>query len=335
MAQTKRKAEKTRDLIYVIAGKEESMVNLACEKVLADLIDPQQRLTALFHADPAKTEPSEVFDELRTLPFLADRRVVLVKRADKFVSDNRRLLEGYFDNPCATGILVLTLSSWPANTKLAKKLTTVGKLVSVAQPKPWQFPQRLSQYAHEAHNKILSRSAAELLVELTGDSLPALYSEIDKLALFADTANSITPQHIQLLVGHNRFFNAFAVIDAVTAGNVAMALNRLRTMFAADKSTEFTFIGAFAFHFRRMFNAKVLLEEGANQPHIAQKLRIWQNKEAFFTQLRRLSLRQIGDYLQHLAETDYAIKKGRTKPPVAAEQLVLKMAKNTHFAAGG
>jgi DNA polymerase III delta subunit len=42
--------------------------------------------------------------------------------------------------------------------------------------------------------------------------------------------------------------------------------------------------------------------------------------------LRKLSLRQIGTYLQQLAETDYRIKTGRTKTPVAMEQFVLKLA---------
>jgi DNA polymerase III delta subunit len=39
-----------------------------------------------------------------------------------------------------------------------------------------------------------------------------------------------------------------------------------------------------------------------------------------------LSLRQIGGYLQQLAETDHAIKTGRTKTPVAMEQFVISLA---------
>jgi DNA polymerase III delta subunit len=42
-----------------------------------------------------------------------------------------------------------------------------------------------------------------------------------------------------------------------------------------------------------------------------------------------MDLKQIGEYLQQLAETDYAIKTGRTKAKVAMEQLVLKLAAST------
>ncbi len=318
--RTKTKAE----LIYVIAGKEESLVSAECDKLLERLIEPQQRMVTLFSADPKQISAVDVVDELRTLPFLAERRVVVVKGADKFISENRQLLENYFDNPCPTGVLILTVSSWPTGTKLAKKLPKVGKLISVAQPKPWQLPDRLINYASDAHNKKLALDAAELLVELTGDELGRLYSEVDKLALFANSEKTITPQHVEQLIGHNRIFSAFAVIDACLAGDSAQAVDRLRNMFAEDSSAEYTVVGAFAFHFRRLFNAKVLFDKGVQPAEVAARLRIWGNKEGFFAQLRRMSLQQIGDTLQQLAQIDYAIKTGQTKAQVAIERLVFQ-----------
>ena len=326
MAESTSKTKKGHKPIYIIAGKEASLVNAECEKLLEELLEPQQRMTGLFNTDPARVSASEVLDELRTLPFLTERRVVLVKNADKFISENRELLEKYFDNPCPTGVLILTVTGWDARTKLAKKLPGVGKLLSVTQPKPWQLPGRLIKYAGDAHDKNLTTGAAELLIELTGDGLPRLYSEIDKLALFAHTEKVITAQHIESLIGHNRIFSVFTVIDAIIAGNVAQAVDRLRSMFAEDRTAEYSVIGAFAFHFRRMFNAKVLLEKDVHPTEIVKRLRIWSNRESFFTQLRKMSLKQIGANLQQLAAVDYAIKTGRTKAKVAVEQLVLTLA---------
>ncbi len=313
------------ELIYVIAGKEDSLVNARCRELLDELLEPSQRATGLFDAEADSVLVSEVLDELRTVPFLTDKRVVLIKRAGDFISQNRELLEKYFDNPCSTGRLILTVSSWDARTKLAKKLAKVGKLINITQPTRRELPQRLIKYTNDAHDKKLSRDAAELLIELTGDELTRLYSEIDKLALFADTEKVITPKHIESLIGHNRLFNAFAVIDAVIAGNPGRAVERLRGMFAQDKSTEFSVVGAFAYHFRRMFNAKLLLKKGVRQKEITDKFRLWSHENKFFAQLQQMSFKQIGEYLQQLAETDYAIKTGQTKAPVAMEQFVLQL----------
>jgi DNA polymerase-3 subunit delta len=313
------------ELIYIIAGKEDSLVNAHAAELLDKLLEPSQRVTGFFDADSASATASEVLDELRTAPFLTDKRVVFIRAADGFISDNRELLEKYFDNPCPTGRLVLTVKTWDSRTKLAKKLPKVGKLINIAQPKSYELPQHLIRYASDAHEKKLDRNAAELLVELTGDELTRLYSEVDKLALFAGGEKLITTKHIESLIGHTRIFGAFAVIDAVIARNAGQAVGRLRAMFAEDKSTEYTVVGAFAYQLRRMFNAKAMLAKGAQRGEIIKRCQIWSNKESFFSLIRQMSLEQIGGYLQRLAETDYAIKTGRTKATVAMEQFLLEL----------
>ena len=313
-------------LIYVIAGQDESLCNAQCRELLDTLLEPSQRVTALSEPETASVSACDVLDELRTAPFLADKRVVVLRGAEDFVSANRELLERYFDQPCPTGRLILTVASWDSRTRLAKALPKVGKLISAEPPSRRELPQRLMDYASEAHGKKLGIRDAIQLIELAGDDLMRLYSEVDKLALFVDAEKVITAKHIESLTGHNRMFNAFAVIDAVTAGNLGQAVERLRGMFAEDRSAEYTAVGAFAFHLRRMFSAKALLEKGVSPREVLQRLHIWGDTDGFFAQLRKLSLRQIGAYLQRLAETDHAIKTGRTTTPVAMEQFVLELA---------
>jgi len=326
MAKSNTNTKKKNELIYVIAGEDESLVNFYCQQLLDKLIEPSQRATGLFDADPNQVSISEILDELRTIPFLTDRRIVLVRWADKFISNNREFLERYFDNPCPTGILILTVNKWDERTKLAKKLPDSGKLITATQPKGRQLQSRLIDYAQQAYGKKLTQDAAEILVEFAGDELPRLFSEVDKLAIFADAEKVIDVQHIESLIGHNRIYGAFAVIDACLASNVAQAMERLRNMFAEDKSAEYTIVGAFAFHLRRMFGAKALLEKGLSASDIVERLRIRGNRDGFFSQVRKMSLKQIGSAIQRLAEIDYAIKTGQTKAEVVIEQLVLKLA---------
>lgn len=328
MAQSKSKAKGGHSPIYVLNGKDESLVGAQLQSLLDDLIEPDQRVTGLLDVNGPEVSLADVLDELRTLPFLAEKRVVVIRKADDFISrdKNRQLLEKYFDGPCPTGILVLIVRSWPSNTRLARKLKTVGRLVTITQPKGRDLSQRLVVYARENHGMNLNRDTSELLVDLTGNDLTRLYSEIDKLALFAEGEKSITPGHVESLIGHNRVFGAFEVIDAIIAARPAEAVDRLRRMFADDKSTEYTVVGAFAFHLRRMFQAKVLLDKGTARRSIESSLRIWSNKERFFAQIGQMHLRQIGDYLKRLGQTDHAIKTGRSKAPVAMEQLVLELA---------
>jgi len=312
--------------VYVIEGEDRPYVNLKCDRLINELLEPEQKTTALYKADPDEVTIQQVLDELRTLPFLSDKRVVVVKSADKFISSNRPVLEKYFDNPSPTGILILTLSKWDARTRLAKKLPKIGALITAKQPKGKNLQSRLRQYSADAYDKQLTPAAAELLIELAGDEPARLYSEIDKLALYENEQKKLTEQHVEAVTGHNRFFNAFNVIDACLTGDTARAVERLRNMFAEDKSTEYAVVGAFAYHIRKMFDAKVMLGKDRTEKYIAERLRIWSNKNSFFRQVRNLTLKKIGAILKRLANIDYAIKTGRTTAPVAMEQLVLKLA---------
>ncbi len=319
------------DRIYIIAGKDEPLVGAKCQELLEQLLDPQQRMTALLSVDGEEAFIADILDELRTAPFLADKRVVVVRGADEFISQHRPILEKYFEKPSPTGILVMTVSSWKPKTNLAKMLPEVGRLIEITQPKRWELPGVLVQYAAEQHKVKINRDAAEVLIELVGEELTQLYNEIDKLTLFARDEKVITLQHVESLIGHHRIYDAFEVIDAVTAGDTGQAVKRLRNMFEEDKDAEYSVVGAFAFHVRRMFQAKAMLEKRMNPGEIIGRLRIFSNKDRFFAQLQRMSLARIGALLDELAAVDYATKTGQAQAPVAIEQLVLKLAGRTHI----
>jgi DNA polymerase-3 subunit delta len=314
------------DRIYVIAGKDEPLVNARCQKLLDELLEPEQRMTALSSVAGDEAVIAEVLDELRTTPFLTNRRVVAVRNADRFISAHREILEGYFEKPAATGVLVLTVSSWDSRTRLAKRLPQVGTLLDVTPPPRWKLPEHLVRYTADKHKVRLNRDAAEMLVESAGEELAQLYNEIDKLVLFARGEKTIRAEHVQALGNHQRIYGAFEVIDAMTAGNAGEAVRRLRNMFEENRDAEYTVVGAFAYHVRRMFNAKVMLEKGISPDVITKQLRPGRNKNRFFAQLQRVSLARIGMLLEELAAIDHATKTGQGRAPVAIEQLVLRLA---------
>ena len=312
--------------IYVICGKEKSLVWTQCQQLLDEVIAPDERAMGLFKAEAEQASVSEILDELRTLPFLSTQRVVLISDADKFVSNNRETLERYFDAPCDTGVLILCVSTFPKTTKLCKKLIKVGQLITAEPVKPWQLPQFAASYAAQEHSKTLNKTAAGELVDLVGDNQERICREIDKLAVFVGDNKTITQKDVESLIGHNRLFNIFAVIDSIIEANTAKAIDRLRNVFADDKSAGYTTVGALAFHFRRMFNAKALMDKGVNSSQIAKQLNIWGNREKFFAQIKKVNLKQIGDILGQLAAIDAAIKTGQTAAEVAIEKLVYKLA---------
>lgn len=311
--------------IYVIAGKDEFLAAEQVTVLVNQLLTPEQMQMCLWKAEADKVTAAEVFDDLRTLPFLAEKRVVVLSGADDFVSNNRELLEKYLESPATSGVLILAVNKWPANTRLAKALPKVGELIEIGEMRAKELVPYLQNYAGEAHNKNLSYNAGQMLVELSGNEPGILRSEIDKLAAYTASAKAITEKDISELVGRNRVFGVFEVIDSMTAGDTGNAVEKLRLMFGADKDAEYTIVGAFAWHFRRMFTAQVMLKK--NRPdEVAKKLRIFWNQRQFFDVIKKMTLKRIGDCLRRLAAIDYQIKTGQATAQTAIESMIVELA---------
>jgi len=311
--------------MVVIFGQDAFLVSKECEKQVDALLKDDERGMALYEPKADEAKIADVLDELRTLPFLAKRRVVLIKDAEPFIKDNLESLEKYVDHPSPTGTLVMTVGSWDKRLRFSKKVQAAGCLVEVDSVKGYQLPAYITTYAQETYGIRLDGSCSRLLVELTGDDPGRLCSELDKLVIYVSPRKSITTQDIEALVGHNRMFGAFEVIDAIVAGQAGAAVSRLRNMFASDKNADYTVVGAFGYHFRKLFKAKALMSRGTSAQQAALQSGVKWKQQEFLQQVSRLALQQIADILAELGRIDYGIKTGQTTAPVAMERLIMKV----------
>lgn len=322
------KKEPSISPVYLLAGQDPFLVEKRIGQLLDRLLTAEERQTALWQpAAEDLPEIAEIFDELRTLPFLASRRVVLIKEAGEFIKNNRNALETYLERPSPTGVLVLSvIGKADSRTRLTKAIVRLGGLIEAATMKPSELPRFASGYCQEHFGKSIQPAAAQMLVQLTGDEAGRICSELEKLAIYTGGRKSITIEDITALVGQNRMFDAFEVIDALMTQKTEEALRRLRNLFETDRSAEYTVIGAFAYHFRRLFSARALLDKGQPQPVVAKRLNLWDSiAERFFAQVRSVSLEQLGGILGRLGEMDFMIKTGQTSAPSAVERLVVQV----------
>ena len=179
------------------------------------------------------TSLASVLDEVRTLPFLAKRRVAIVTDADPFVTAHRRELEAYAEKPSSSGVLVLSVKAWPSTTKLAKLVEKVGLAVDCKKPGEKELPGWLVRLAKTRSNATLTDDAAVLLVELVGPEIGLLASEVEKLATYVGARARITRDDVIAMVDAGRVQKIWAAIDAATMGSGEQALVALDRLLAA------------------------------------------------------------------------------------------------------
>jgi DNA polymerase III subunit delta len=215
-----------RQPIYVLTGDEDFLKRRVMEKLQPMIIGESDPSFAVSNYPGDKAEFSTIRNELDTIPFLSDCRLVIVDQADPFVSKFRAQLEKYCASPAKSGVLILNVKSWPSNTKLAKLLPEAATLTCKA-PAAYKLPAWCIEWTKSQYQKTLAKPAAELLVELVGAQMGVLDQELKKLSDFVGEETGIQAKEVDLLVGRSRSANVFKIMDAIGNGKPAEALNIL------------------------------------------------------------------------------------------------------------
>ncbi len=179
---------------------------------------------------------ADVLDEVRTLPFLTKCRVVIVEEADKFVTAHRKELEGYAEKPSATNVLVLSVKSWPGNTKLAKLVDQVGLSIEAKAPGEAQLPGHVKQWAQSHADVKIDDEAASLLVDLVGPEIGLLHMEIEKLAVYVGDRKAVNRTDVARMVGSGRVETIWRALEAATTGNMSEALEDFDRLVASGEA---------------------------------------------------------------------------------------------------
>jgi DNA polymerase-3 subunit delta len=268
-----------------------------------------------------------VFDELQTAPFFYPRRLVVIENADPFVTNFRGILEKKVADLPATGILVLDVKTWAANTKLYK-LVGDESAISCKAPAAYKLPQWCITWCKTHHNKELAVPAASLLVDLVGPEMGLLAQELEKLAVFVGQRGKIEPAEVDLLVGMSREQDIWKIFDAVGTGQTGEALTILDRLL--DEGQEpLAILGAFSKKLRSLAQAAQLCGQGKSLRTALEQAGVppfaLQGAEQQLRHLGRPRAERIYDWL---LEVNLGLKGGSPLPPrTLLERFVVRLAR--------
>lgn len=313
--------------VFVLHGEEQFLKRQALTLLRELVLGPEDDGFALSHHPGDKATFAAVRDELATLPFLSPRRLVVVEGADPFVTRERARLEKYVAAPSATGVLVLDVQSWRADTRLAKELPDAAVL-SCKSPATARLPEWCVKWCTARHGKPLPLAAARLLVDLVGPDMGLLDQEMGKLAVYAGEAERIEAADVDRLVGNSRNENTWKIFDLIGSGKSGEALTFLNRLL--DQGEEhMKLLGAFSMQMRRLAQAARLHGIGTSVGEALEQVGVppFARRQAE-QHLRHLGRRRLDLLYDWLLETDLGMKgSSQLSPRLLLERLVIRLAR--------
>lgn len=229
-----------------------------------------------------------------------------------------------------TTTLVLASADMPGDHSLLRMVVAAGGEARLfAMPRRGELPRWIGSRGR-AHDVEVDTDAAELLAELIGANPVMLDSELEKLATYAGEEKRITPAMVDTLVGAVTQDSIFALVDAVAAGNKAVAFRLLRAQIERSSSTAIEvalyLIRMLARQFRILLRIRLGQEAGRSGQQISGDLKIPRYYERrYFSQARRLSTARLRSAFEQLAGLEYALKNGEVDAATALDLLVAEL----------
>lgn len=315
--------------VYAIYGDDAYLRREAILAIIRNAMEGQEEDELGVSRFPgAQAELARVLDEVRTLPFLAPRRVAIVDDADPFVTAHRKELEAFAARPPDSGVLVLSVKSWPSNTKLAKLVEQSGASVECKAPRESELASWLGKLAAGRWGLKFPAEAARSLVELVGPEPGLLVSEVDKLASYVGDGKAITREDVAKMVGAGRVLEVWDLIDRATLGDAPGALGVLDRLLASGEAPQ-RLLAALAISLRKVHHAGALRLARRELADACKRAGIWpRDVEKAGRQHAHLGPGRVDRIPALLLEADLALKGSSTLDERAVlERLVVSLAR--------
>lgn len=313
--------------LYFIYGEETWQLR-ELVRAFRELLAPEVRDFNLQVADGKNTSWEQVINSASTIPFLAERRVVVVENLQGLLTgeggQGEELFLRYLENPNPLTTLVLVQEGQPdKRRKVVKALEKTAQVVQCNQPKGNELLEFIRQQAFQLGLKLEEEAVRELAL-LTGTNLPLLAQELRKLALYAGD-ETLGKAQVQELVAPGVEASVFQLVDAVAEGRFSAALPLLKDLlFQGEPSVRILFM--LVRQFRLLWQTALLAGDGFGEKQIAARI----NAPAFAIpklqrQSRRFSSEELCRIWDILLEADLALKTSRQDPQQLLELTILRL----------
>ena len=272
-------------------------------------------------------ETDQLISAAETLPFLADRRLILVRDHPALTGKaecDDRLIE-YLKKVPDSSLIVFISAVRPDGRK--KLYTAVKKLNGIVSFNPLK-DQELNAFVTGEFRKLgreCDERTADFLIFTCGSDCNLLLNEIAKIASNTDASVAVHPDDISGLATPSTECTVFQMVDAVVSGQESRAFQLMRNLIRSGSDRVFI-LAMLLRQFRLLQHIKIMQFEKLSQVQIRSALGLPPYAaDQYFRQASAWPGGLVKKAVQLCFDTEYAIKSGQLNAEGAVEGVMLKL----------
>jgi DNA polymerase-3 subunit delta len=312
--------------LYLFDGPEAWLKDQAVRAMVDKLVPAESRDFNLERFSGTACEPAAVVNAVQSLPFLGDRRVVILQHASELSAADQRIVADGIADLSSTTCLIMTVEG-KANLRepLVAAAASHGNIVTFWPPFANQLPGWIVNEAKK-RGKSLTMDAAAMLADACVD-LQQISNELEKIFLFVGEKKTIDGKDLKAhglpdQEGDTKDLeHALWIRDlrgALQQGNLLSEMGVRGEMIfpVVERVFKSLMLASFYKHARRMDSDDIAAELGMRARSAIDQLKIG---------MRSYSPDELRSAFNKIAQADFDMKMGALPSPVAVSLLLLSL----------
>lgn len=275
------------------------------------------------------------------IPFLSDRRLVIIERARSLLSKSElctKFEDLFLELPESTTLVFVIEDScskkrgalvWE-NEKSYSWLTrfvlehgSIARLINCVLPEEEDMPAWILRKAKLMEGN-LRPDGARLLASYVGNDTLRAEQELDKLISYVGVQGIIGPNEVLLLTAREQEGNVFAFTDALGERNRSKAMQQF--LLLTENNDVFEISGMIYRQFRLLIRTREVLDRAGREADVEQKLQLPSFvARKLYDQAQRFNMSQLIKIYQRLLEIDEGMKSGGMAGNIAYTILIAEL----------
>ena len=237
--------------VVLVDGDDDTLVAEAVSSLLVELVGAGNRELAVEDFRGDDTDLAAVADSCATPPFLADRRIVVVRDVGRFSTEEVGPLLRYLEDPLPSTALVLVAGGGAVAPKLAAAVKAQGHVVST-KVAPRDNREWVRGRIRAAPVRLDAQ--AESLIEVhLGEDIGRVGALLEVLAAAYGEGTLLGAAQVEPYLGEAGSVAPWSFTDAIDAGRTADALGQLHRLLGGGERHPLVVLAILHRHVQSLF----------------------------------------------------------------------------------
>ena len=306
---------------YLLCGEEAYLRNQYKNRMKDALVEPGDTMN-FSRFEGKGVDSAEIISLAETLPFFAERRLILIEDSGFFKNKCDELAD-YIPKIPDTACILFAETEVDKRNRLYKAVQKYGRVTEFQlQDERTLMKWILGTLKKEKKN--VTEATLRLFLEYTGSDMENIHMELEKLLSYTAGRDVITSEDVREICTMQTTGQIFEMIRAIAEKKQRLALDLYYDLLAL-KEPPMRILFLIARQFNQLLLVKSLAAKGMDRSAIASRAQVAPFVAGrLMTQARSFTLPQLEEAVRDCVKAEEAVKTGRMTDVLSVELLIVQ-----------